>query len=243
MINYYFDVDGTLTPSRKKIEPTFEFFFAEWVQYQQSMGNKIFLITGSDKCKTIEQIGVPMYRLVDGVYQNSGNQLFERNNIKYERHWEIPAGLLEELDSIAKKSIWYGRAGNNIEKRIGQLSELPMMINFSTVGRDASSLLRKEYFDWDKEKEERLKIVEQLSDKYKDVSFSIGGEISIDILPKGRDKSQALKDAKGKTVFFGDKCDLGGNDFEIATMSDMCYHVKGWIETNEILARLLPKNN
>ena len=92
-------------------------------------------------------------------------------------------------------------------------------------------------------KQERLKIKEELSDKYNDISFSIGGEISIDIHPKGRDKSQVLQYAKGKTVFFGDKCESGGNDFEIATMSDMCYHVKDWIETNEILARLLPKNN
>lgn len=243
MINYYFDVDGTLTPSRKKIEPTFEFFFAEWVQYQQSIENKVFLITGSDKSKTIEQIGLPMYRLVDGVYQNSGNQFFERNNIRYERYWQVPQELLQDLEDTAKKSKWYGRAENNIEKRIGESSGLPMMINFSTVGRSAGAALRKEYSDWDKEKQERLKIKEELSDKYNDISFSIGGEISIDIHPKGRDKSQVLQYAKGKTVFFGDKCESGGNDFEIATMSDMCYHVKDWIETNEILARLLPKNN
>ena len=85
-----------------------------------------------------------------------------------------------------------------------------MMINFSTVGRSANAVQRKEYFEWDKGKGERLDIVDQLSSKYNDVSFSIGGEISIDIYPKGRDKSQVLSDLVGKAIFFGDRCNLGG---------------------------------
>ena len=103
---------------------------------------------------------------------------------------------------------------------------------------------RTRSYNWDNEKEERKNIVHELSNKYPAISFSVGGEISIDILPKGRDKSQALGDMKeGKNIFIGDRCGLGGNDFEIATMSDKHYNVESWEQTNEILIRLLPKNS
>ena len=35
---------------------------------------------------------------------------------------------------------------------------------------------------------------------------AVGGEISIDIYPKGKNKAQILKDLKGPVIFFGDKC-------------------------------------
>ena len=44
---------------------------------------------------------------------------------------------------------------------------------------------------------------------------------------------------KGETCFFGDKCDVGGNDYTIYTMADKKYFVSGWKETYEILDRLL----
>jgi len=243
MINYLFDVDGTITPARKKIEKSFEFFFAEWTMYQQSINNNVFLITGSDKKKTISQVGVPLYRLMNGVYQNSGSQLWVRNSIVYEKNWKTPKGLIEDLKSAAKESEWYGKADNNIEVRIGEISSIPISISFSTVGRDANNDLRKKYFYWDNENQERKTIVEQLSTKYPELSFLVGGEISIDILPKGRDKSQVLNQLIGETVFVGDRCEPFGNDFEIAMMADVCYNVKGWEDTSRILLTLLKKNN
>ena len=51
-----------------------------------------------------------------------------------------------------------------------------------------------------------------------DLNFSIGGQISIDIFPKGWDKTYCLQFVENKyekIYFFGDKTDLGGNDYEI----------------------------
>lgn len=55
--------------------------------------------------------------------------------------------------------------------------------------------------------------------------FSIGGQISFDVFPTGWDKTYCLrhieaeKDVSGaeyKSIhFFGDKCFVGGNDYEI----------------------------
>ena len=50
MINYIFDIDGTLTPSRLPIDPDFEIFFQKWL-----VNKNVYLVTGSDKEKTIEQ--------------------------------------------------------------------------------------------------------------------------------------------------------------------------------------------
>ena len=50
-MKYIFDVDGTLTPSRKKIDPDFLIFFNSF-----ALANEVYLVTGSDRDKTIEQI-------------------------------------------------------------------------------------------------------------------------------------------------------------------------------------------
>ena len=47
-MNYIFDIDGTLTPSRLPIDPEFEKFFLEWMK-----DKKVYFVTGSDKDKTI----------------------------------------------------------------------------------------------------------------------------------------------------------------------------------------------
>lgn len=62
--------------------------------------------------------------------------------------------------------------------------------------------------------------------KLTSLRYSIGGQISFDVFPKGWDKTYALqhieneKDLPGgvdyTTIhFFGDKCFKGGNDYEI----------------------------
>tara|TARA_Y100001938_G_C8089334_1_gene434115 strand:+ start:90 stop:815 length:726 start_codon:yes stop_codon:yes gene_type:complete len=235
MINFLFDVDGTLTPARKTMDSNFRQAFGNWITFQRERGNKIFLVTGSDRRKTLEQIGLSLYRHVDGCYQNSGNQLYIRNRLRWEKHWQVPDPLIKDLKKILTKSKWYGKAENNIEYRRGEKNSVPMMVNFSTLGRSANQLQRKEYFEWDKLKGERLNIVSELSSKYEDISFAIGGEISIDIYPIGRDKSQVLSDMFGETIFFGDRCELGGNDHTLAIQCDTYYNVQDWTDTKRII--------
>ncbi len=52
MKKFIFDVDGTLTPSRKQIHPGFS---AEFLIFCCKFDT--YLVTGSDKDKTIEQVG------------------------------------------------------------------------------------------------------------------------------------------------------------------------------------------
>jgi len=228
MTNFLFDVDGTLTDARKKINNNFRRLFGDWVSFQRRRMNKVFLVTGSDKPKTVEQIGTSLYRHMDGCYQSCGNQFFIRNSLIKQSDWKMSNELREDILTLVKESMWYGKADKNIEERVG-------MANLSTVGRMASNTLRHEYYEWDKRNGERLSIVDKLSGKYTDLDFAIGGEISVDFYPAGKDKSQIIEDMSGKTVFFGDRCEEGGNDHTLAVRCDKYHNVLNWQETMDIL--------
>lgn len=228
MKNFLFDVDGTLTPARETIKDEFASFFINWFSFRKHKGDNVYLVTGSDKDKTVWQVGKQIWLSVDGCYQNSGNQLYKQGELVKESDWQMSADLHLDILELLESSKWYGIAETNIEERVG-------MVNISTVGRGADRFLRKKYFEWDKINKERYNICRALSNKYKNLHCSIGGEISIDIHLKGKDKSQILRDMSGKTVFFGDRCVVAGNDYIIASESDKYFHVKDFEETWNIL--------
>ena len=66
-MKYIFDVDGTLTPSRQKIDPNFLIFFNSF-----NLINEVYLVTGSDRDKTIEQITHHLYCNCKRVYNCVG---------------------------------------------------------------------------------------------------------------------------------------------------------------------------
>ena len=148
MKNFLFDVDGTLTNPRKQITKSFKCLFLSWMEKQQDCGNKVFLVTGSDKDKTIEQVGKDLWLNTDGCYQNCGNQLFCDGELIKESEWQLSGGLEVSVRNEIRNSVWNGTAGNNIERRIG-------MANISTKGRDCSKNQRSYYYEWDQEWGER----------------------------------------------------------------------------------------
>ena len=62
MKKYIFDVDGTLTPSRSKIDLQFYRWFKDF-----ATNHEVYLVTGSDREKTIEQITPEIYNLAKRV--------------------------------------------------------------------------------------------------------------------------------------------------------------------------------
>jgi phosphomannomutase len=75
-MNYIFDIDGTLTPSRLRIDPEFEIFFLEWMK-----NKNVYLVTGSDKDKTIEQVGEKIWTNAKRAYQSCGNAVYENGEL------------------------------------------------------------------------------------------------------------------------------------------------------------------
>ena len=225
-MNYLFDIDGTLTPSRLKIEPNFERFFLDWME-----GREVYLVTGSDKDKTIEQVGERIWKNATRCYQSCGNAVYENGELIDKRDFELTFGLKKLLEDCLSWTSWSDLTySNHIEERIG-------LVNFSIIGRNCPQEARIKYYEWDKKTEERKSICQLIEKKFPGLEASIGGQISIDIYHKGKNKAQVLEEIDGPITFFGDRCEPGGNDYPIVEKlkNGIVYKVKNWKETWEIL--------
>ena len=227
MNKFIFDVDGTLTPSRGVIDPEFKQFFNEFCR-----DNPVYLVTGSDKAKTVEQIGEDTYNLCFTVYQCNGNDVWQSNKHVSTNEWKLPQEAHEWLSEQLAASNYNIRTGLHFDYR-------PGMVNFSVVGRNATSEQRKDYVAYDEYTDERVYIAYNFNLLFPDLQATVGGETGIDIAPKGADKSQILADFEDDDfiLFFGDKIDEGGNDYPLAlsNYNGKNYHVTDWHHTWEIL--------
>ena len=242
---FIFDVDGTLTPSRLPMTKEFQKFFKQWIKK-----NKFYLVTGSDLPKLQEQMC--FYDIeAEGIFTCCGNQFWKPDpsivntsaELIYDNKFEMTNKLKSSLEVMLMSSQYPHRYGNHIEDR-------GSMVNFSVVGRNCTQEQREKYYEWAKEKGERRKMSIFLKNKFKDLDAVIGGQISIDIYPKGNDKSQVLNVIEqerlvppSEYIFIGDGIENGGNDYPLAELMDntpICdwYHTKGWKHTQEILESL-----
>lgn len=232
MTRFLFDIDGTITDSRQKIDPEFEEFM-----YDFCRSNKVAFVTGSDHLKTIEQIGERLFNRVEYSFNCSGNEIWAQSILVQKSSWKPPQELLDYLQSLLEKSKFPTKTGNHIEIRNG-------MVNFSIPGRNCDNTIRAEYVAWDKATDERLNFCKKLEDRFFvfDLDAFIGGETGIDIYPKGKNKEQVLdflsELEQEKIYYFGDQIFKYGNDYNIAMKCDHRYSVRGWRNTYEILSFL-----
>jgi len=225
---FIFDVDGTLTPSRRKMTKGFEEFFDKW-----SDKNKFYLVSGSDIEKLDEQVPESIMMKAEGIFTCGGNELwqFDPHVVNfpftriYQNKFKPPETLLTYLGFQVKISDTPVKSTNHREDR-------DAMLNFSVVGRDCTLEERQQYFEFDKETGEREKIAEEIKRGWPELDAVIGGQISIDIAPKGNDKSQVIGKIKDdynipfmdgmKYIFIGDRTMEGGNDYPLAkVMNEM----------------------
>ena len=226
---YIFDVDGTLTPSRKQIDHSFWAFFLKFC-----CSNDVYLVTGSNREKTVEQLGLDICYRAKRVYNCSGSDVYERDVNVYRDDWELPKDVERFLEDELAYSCFPIRNGNHIERRPGG-------INFSILGRDKDPMLgREEYIKWDKERLEREDIADRIRNHFPELNVQVGGQTGLDI--SNKDKSQILRDfSKGDDIhFFGDMIEKGQNDYPLAmgildNMMGTVYNVKDWRETRTIL--------
>lgn len=228
MNHFLFDVDGTLTPSRKKINSEFALWFLYFCQH-----NNVSLVTGSDNPKTLEQIGIEICMSVNKIYNCNGNDVWQKQENIYTNPWKMPKELEKFLEQELKDSSYTTRTGKHIEER-------PGMVNFSVVGRNANKEERKDYYYWDLQSDERASIADKINKKFDNITAVVGGETGIDIISKGKDKRQVIKDIKEERIyFFGDRMDPDGNDFSLAyavkEIGGVAKQVKSWRDTKEIL--------
>ena len=211
-----FDVVGTLTNPRKVVEDPI-------LNTLKKLKEKvdIAIVGGSNLKKQKEQlleVNFPMFKYLfteNGLVAFKNGELLNKTSIVDQLGEDkIKILLNESLNYMSKLDIPKKR-GTFVEFRNG-------MINLCPVGRSCSQEERIEFFEYDKIYKVREKMVEYLSKKLYDLNltFSIGGQISIDVFPKGWDKTYCLQFVKNdydRILFFGDKTMKGGNDYEIFT--------------------------
>jgi phosphomannomutase len=233
MTCYIFDVDGTLTPSRGRINEDFRLWFTDFC-----IENNVYLVTGSDNAKTVEQLGEYLCRWPIFIYNCSGNDIWAKGERVRTNEWTLPEDAHEWLAQQLTSSMYNVRTGLHFEHR-------PGLVNFSVVGRNATTEQRTDYVAYDEYSGERAYIANTFNLLFPSLQATVGGETGIDIAPKGADKSQILKDFKDseEIYFFGDKTELGGNDYPLAKAIidnnlGKCYNVKDWKDTWNILRNL-----
>lgn len=239
---YMFDVDGTLTPPKRKAIPKFKKQFYKW-----SSDKEVYLVSGGSFVRLCEQLGPDVMDNMSAVFSCMGNVCYRRKKDEprawfkeYENEFEPSKTLLDELDLIVSMSPYKTKTGLHYEVRTGAM-------NFSIVGRKADNKQREEYAKYDAKHEERAKIVESLRKGHKELDFVIGGAVSIDIFPIGHDKSQIMRNyfkdlPKDATInFVGDRIEAPGNDYALAVevermKNGKAHSVESWQDTAVLLS-------
>ena len=241
---YLFDVDGTLTPAKSKIEQSFAKDFYNWQK-----GKQVYIVSGGSFPRIVDQLGRKNIDQVQGVFSCMGNAFHKKiDNVDDYSTWRLmyenrfivkkPRLFFSELERYVMNSDFYIKTGRHYEERVG-------MVNFSIVGRNANTKERKQYEEYDKKHLEREKIVAKLSEKHPSLDFVIGGAVSIDIFNKGNDKGQVITHFADKLkdhriVFVGDRIPFPGNDYSLAEAVKRCpngeaVEVECWQDTAALL--------
>lgn len=243
-----FDVDGTITPPRKHISK-------DMLDLLNKVSKMVDLgfVGGSNLDKQIEQIGIENFKLFKWRFSENGLESYcdnilitKESFVKAigEEHFKTLINIclysLSILDCPVKR-------GSFIEHRNG-------MINVSPIGRSCSQKERDDFEKFDLTSNTRQKMIQQIQELWNEyitfnnlndvveLQFSIGGQISVDIFPKGWDKTyclQFVEDKYDEIHFFGDKTEKNGNDYEIYTDSRVIGHkVDNYNDTIRILQEL-----
>ncbi|KAL2165159.1 hypothetical protein VTH06DRAFT_455 [Thermothelomyces fergusii] len=220
-----FDVDGTLTPARLSASP-------EMLSLLARLRQKVAIgfVGGSDLAKQQEQLGgadADVTALFDFCFAENGLTAYRLGEalpsnsfirwIGEEQYKELVRFVLHYIADLEIPV----KRGTFVEFRNG-------MINVSPIGRNASVSERNEFEKYDREHGVRKAFVEKLRERFGHLglTFSIGGQISFDVFPKGWDKTYCLQHIENEAKrpggvhyttihFFGDKTFEGGNDYEI----------------------------
>ena len=219
-----FDVDGTLTESRRTVKDN----MLDTLKKLKDIENlHIGIVGGSNLEKQKEQLHEENLKLFKWVFSENGlvafkdNEQFHSQNIREKLGDKAFVNLINSsLFHLSNINIPI-KTGTFIETRTG-------MINLCPIGRICTQEERNEFNAQDNEHHYRENLVNKLKSTWVEyqktnpevcnLTFSIGGQISIDVFPEGWDKTyclQFVEDKYERILFFGDKTDKGGNDYEI----------------------------
>ena len=230
-IVWMFDVDGVLCNTGEQANDEFKQWFINWAK-----DKVVYLVTGSQREKTIYQLGQEMVDTAEITFNCLGNSIWIDGEETLINQIILREDELMWFNNTVQDSLSPIKTGWHIDIRHGS-------INFSTLGRNATPEQREIYKKWDSVVHERKEIILQFTKKFPRFDAYIGGDTSIDICLTGANKKQCADLLPSKSMnlsiyFFGDRCQPGGIDEPLAkhiTMRGKVFQVNGYEETWSIL--------
>ncbi len=206
---FVFDVDGTLTPPRSQMEDAMARIMRQLVA-----ARPVFLVTGSDLEKLRSQVPWDIAERAEGLFCCSGNEMWRGSRLVYEMRHDFPDDLIALAERLVQSASYGVRTGRHVEARTGAL-------NISVIGRNASMLQRRDYLRHDRQTGERDSIIAEIERQFPEYEANRGGQISIDIAPRGWNKGRIVREVRSRIPdaairFFGDSIGEGGNDLPLA---------------------------
>jgi len=237
---FVFDLDGTLTPSKSRMEPDMGELISRLLEQK-----RVAVISGG----TFYQFQLDFINILPGTPKNfnklvilptSGARMMLWKGDWHEEYAEdlsqkdkkrILAALDQTLKTVDFK-VPERTYGPTIEDRGSQ-------ITFSANGQKAPLEIKKV---WDPTREKREKIVAILGKLLPGFDSRVGGENSVDVTRRGINKAYGIHKLEqylhipiDKMLFVGDKLMLGGNDYAAKTTGVDCIQVSGPEETKALI--------
>lgn len=251
-----FDMDGTLTPVRKKMR-------SEMVTAINELSRhcKIGIITGSKYAYVTEQIPqlfnseIVSKHMID-IMPCNGTKLYKYNGDQYEKISEV--NMIEKIGQESYNNLV--KECNSRQSEILNEFCLPFtgtfiqyrgsLLNWCPIGRDAGDREREAFVKIDEAQGVRMKYKNWVQTgaaiKGIDIRVALGGSTSLDIYPTGWDKTYGLQHYVDHEFcyFVGDKCRPGGNDWHIyerLKKEGRSYETDGTPKTIEIIKDIISR--
>jgi len=225
-----FDMDGTLTPAREKIQ-------SDVIDALKSLQEKfeIGIVTGSDILYIEQQVeDLLLNKELDNsqlhLFPCNGTKHYTWNKDQYEKVFD--ADMIKELGADVYRHVLQNVLSYQLLITIKY--DLPYtgtffdyrgsMLNWCPIGRTASKDQRSEWVEADLKFDIRNTYMQFLKSEFSKKMFNLdvalGGATSFDIYPKGWDKTYVINHLSDyeDILFIGDKCNPGGNDHAIYTL-------------------------
>lgn len=241
-----FDLDGTLSKSKSSLDETMASLILELlrVRYVAVVSGGAFqqfkmqFLSKLPKKANLQNLFLFPTSSASGYYYESRTHRF----FKAYSHPLSKRDAKRVIDSFQTvfKEIGYVQPketfGPVMENRKSQ-------VTFSALGQQAPLRLKQR---WDPKQKKRLRIRKALKKYLPEFEISIGGTTSIDVTPKGVNKTLCVKKlrerlgvSKRQMLYVGDALFRGGNDYIMRSANINCIPVSNPEDTKKLIQRII----
>ncbi|WP_417511056.1 HAD-IIB family hydrolase [Microbacterium sp.] len=241
-----FDLDDTLAPSKSAISPRIAAHLRALLRVVE-----VAIISGGNetqfRAQVIAQLGdaspTELARL--HLLPTCGTRYLRHDGSDFTAIYthdlsddEKSSALCALREEAERLGLWESNPWGDI------LEDRGSQITFSALGQQAPGDAKH---TWDPSGEKRLRLRDAVAARVPSLEVRAGGSTSIDITRAGIDKAYGMTALAEHTgipladmLFYGDRLDVGGNDYPVRALGVRSIAVTGWEDTAAELDELLP---